>query len=230
MPRPCPWTDADLRSALPRCTTMAELCAALGVRPGGVTYERLRRRVGELGLDASHLPTLAREGWRRRRRWSDDDLRRAVERSVSLSEVLRRLGYRPSGGMHRLITGHIRRLGLDTSHFTGRASQRGRRLDARRRRRALETVLVAGDGYRNSADLRERLIRAGLKEPRCESCGLDRWRGRPMRLQLDHVNGDPCDNRIENLRILCPNCHSLTDTWCRQKSSRRTPIRQRGGI
>lgn len=58
-----------------------------------------------------------------------------------------------------------------------------------------------------------RLLDAGLKEPRCERCGLSEWRSEPLALELHHLNGDGLDNRLENLELLCPNCHSQTDTW-----------------
>jgi hypothetical protein len=76
----------------------------------------------------------------------------------------------------------------------------------------IEALLVAGRP-RNRGHLRARILKAGLKEERCERCGLDEWRGEPLRVTLHHVNGDPYDNRLENLSFLCPNCHSQTPNF-----------------
>jgi hypothetical protein len=73
------------------------------------------------------------------------------------------------------------------------------------------TVLLAAP--RNRTHLKGRLIAAGLKENRCEACGLTEWLGRPLSMALHHVNGDGLDNRIENLQLLCPNCHAQTDNF-----------------
>lgn len=134
-----------------------------------------------------------------------------------MHDVLRRLGYIPNGGMFRNIVAHIQRLDLDTSHFGGgQGWARGRRFPGRAAR-PLTELLVVGSSFGSSSNLRKRLVAAGLKPPRCEECGLSEWRGRPIALALDHINGDHTDNRLENLRILCPNCHAQTDTWCRRK-------------
>ena len=72
-------------------------------------------------------------------------------------------------------------------------------------------VLVAGD--RNRSHLKARLLRMGVKTNACELCGISEWRGRPLSLALHHVNGRGQDNRLENLQLLCPNCHSQTENF-----------------
>ena len=76
----------------------------------------------------------------------------------------------------------------------------------------MEEILVAG-GPRSRDHLKRRLLKAGLKEERCEDCGISEWLGEPLRMTLHHVNGDGYDNRLENLRFLCPNCHSRTSNY-----------------
>jgi hypothetical protein len=84
----------------------------------------------------------------------------------------------------------------------------------------LEELLVAATP-RGRHNLKQRLLRTGLKPARCEACGLDEWMGRPLSLALHHVNGDKHDNRLENLQLLCPNCHSQTDNF----AGRNRPLR-----
>jgi len=76
----------------------------------------------------------------------------------------------------------------------------------------LEDLLVVGRGTASTV-VRQRLIRDGVRAARCEWCGRDEWNGRPIALELDHINGRSDDNRLENLRLLCPNCHAQTDTY-----------------
>ncbi len=213
MPPPRRWTAEQLRAALAGARTLLEVCQRLGIPAGGQTYASVRREAVRLGLFEAHAQLLTPRVRGGRKAWSDDDLRSAVRDSRSRAEVQRRLGYRPSGGIHRYVNAHSRRLGLDPSHFTGQAWQLGKRRAAREVRRALDKA-VKGPRYSPSSKLRGRLTRSGLKSPHCEMRGLDSWLGQPIRLELDHINGDPCDNRLVNLRILWSNCHSLTETWC----------------
>ena len=191
---------------------MAEVHRRLGLRPG--KYAALIRHLERVGADYPHLMVSVdgRVRPRHAREWTDDELRAVVARSLSISDVVRALGHRPNGGMHRWVAARIRASGIDTEHFDPFAWTRNRDV-VRRPTVRLEEILVCGSVYPSSA-LRKRLIAAGLKDAQCEECGLRDWRGRPITLQLDHVNGDHSDNRLENLRILCPNCHAQTDTWC----------------
>lgn len=222
MPRARSWTDEQLIAAVAASQNLKEVHERLGLKAG--KYNVMRAHIKRLGINASHLPRAdVGADAAPRRRWSDTDLEAAVRVSDSVSEVSRRLGYTPNGGIHRMVVARIRKLGLDRSHFTGMAWAKGQK----RRDLALplDEILVEGSTY-GSSRLRERLVAEGLLLPLCAECGLTKWRGERLPLHLDHINGDHTDNRLENLRILCPNCHSVTKTWCNRRG-RRSPTGRR---
>jgi transposase-like protein len=88
-----------------------------------------------------------------------------------------------------------------------------RRGDLMSRSQAMPIAQLLSARTRNRTHVKARLLRAGLLENRCAECGLTEWRGAPIPLELHHVNGDGRDNRLENLTILCPNCHAQTSSW-----------------
>jgi hypothetical protein len=156
-------------------------------------------------------------------RYGEEEAREAVAASRSYSEVLRRLGLRPAGGNHALLRKYVDKVWrIPTDHFDAGASIRR---VAVARAIPLEQVMVRGSSY-SRANLKRRLFDQGIKERRCEICGQDeRWRGRWMSLILDHVNGVPDDNRLENLRVVCPNCAATLETHCGRKNLRERPTR-----
>ncbi|OUD01547.1 HNH endonuclease signature motif containing protein [Streptomyces swartbergensis] len=151
----------------------------------------------------------------RRARPTPEELRVAVAESVSIAEVLRRLGLPSSGSQRAHLRRWITEDQLTTEHFLGQAHQRGKSRPAMARRP--EDILVKHDGERRTRTvvLRRALREVGVPE-QCAECGIGpEWLGKPMTLEVDHVNGDWSDDRLENLRLLCPNCHAVTSTWCR---------------
>lgn len=143
-------------------------------------------------------------------KWTHDDMREAICTSGSISQVLKKLGLRPSGGNYTTVKSFIVENNMDTSHFHGQGWRKGKTFGPIR---SLDEVMVFTPGKRNNSDrLRKRLIKEGRKEARCEKCGLKEWMGKPIPLELNHINGCRCDNREENLEILCRNCHGQCET------------------
>lgn len=149
-----------------------------------------------------------------RRTWTDSDLKKKVKESTALAQVLRGLGLVPAGGNYLSIQIHIERLGLSTSHFVGQSHNKGKQLPSPPGTIPLKKILVKNSTYTNTKRLKLRLVRGERLKYECSECSISSWLGGELALHLDHKNGDRRDNRISNLRLLCPNCHSQTPTYC----------------
>jgi len=146
----------------------------------------------------------------KKRSWTDEELTAAINASKSYRSVLIKLQLVPAGGNYEQIKLRAKILGINTEHFTGKIWNKGLRYELERT--PLENLLIENREVQ-SFKLKSRLFKAKLKKPKCEICGWNEKAtdGR-IPVELDHINGNRYDNRLENLRILCPNCHSLQPT------------------
>ncbi len=149
-----------------------------------------------------------------RRKYTEDQLIVAVSENKSFAGVLRSLGLKPAGANYANVKLHIKELQLDTSHWTGQGWNKGQTFSPRRE---ISEYLVNNTFKEfpciSSNALRKRLIKEGLKEHKCECCGITEWNGKAAPLELEHKDGNHFNNVLENLQILCPNCHAQTETY-----------------
>lgn len=157
-----------------------------------------------------------------RTKYNDEQLKEAVKSSVSLRETALKLGLcGRGGGSFWSIKRNIKRLKLDTTHFLGRAWMKGRVPNWSVK--PLNDYLSIDGKHISNQQLKKRLIASGLKKDQCEICGqLPIWNNKPLVLQLDHINGNSSDNRLVNLRVVCPHCHSQTSTFCGRRFKLQT--------
>ncbi|WP_340378667.1 HNH endonuclease signature motif containing protein [Streptomyces sp. SS7] len=200
-----------LEEAARGARTLSEALERLGVEPGSSTRSYIRERMRKLGVDTSHFE--------REVKWTREILESAVAASTNMCEVLRHLGLEVVGGHHTHISRRIKAYGIDTSHF-----QVPTRKGKPWRPRTPEGLLVeqrAGTARRIPSDrLKWAMTTTGIAE-QCALCGNEAvWQGQPLPLEVDHIDGDWRNNRIENLRFLCPNCHATTDSY-RGRGKRR---------
>lgn len=142
-------------------------------------------------------------------KYTKDDLFLAIQNSTSIAQVLKKLNLVPHGGNYRTIKNRIINLGLDISHFTGQAHSKGKTIG---HKRPIEDYLSNAKPIQSTA-LRLRLIKEGLLQAKCYSCNLTIWLNQLIPLELEHKDGNHENNHLDNLTLLCPNCHALTPTY-----------------
>ncbi|HEX7246113.1 MAG TPA: helix-turn-helix domain-containing protein [Solirubrobacterales bacterium] len=176
------------------------------LRAEGLSYTAIGRRLGiaksTIAYHARRLGVPADDRCARRYDWAE--IQRAVDEGLSMRKCQARFGF--------------------SSATWNKAVKRGA-VVPRPWVIPIEDLLVVGRAATSRTHLKSRLIKAGLKENRCETCGITEWRGKPLSMELHHVNGDGQDNRLENLQLLCGNCHAQTDNWG-GRGTKRTRRRQ----
>ncbi|MFI6276358.1 HNH endonuclease [Streptomyces sp. NPDC050988] len=207
------YTRERLIQAAEQCSDIEAVIAFFDTRPYRNLRRHLYRRFEHFGIDVSHFPRKGRD--RPKGLPSESELRHAVAQSTSIAGTLRLLQRPDNTRLRALFPELVDRYRIDTAHFLGQGHQRGKPGPTPSKRP--EDLLVKHNGERRTktAQLRWALREIGVPE-QCARCGtVPEWLGKPMTLEVDHSNGDWCDNRPENLRLLCPNCHAITSTWCR---------------
>jgi len=146
----------------------------------------------------------------KRIKYTKELLEENVKDCYSFAELCRRLGLKPEGSNPKTLRKKMDEFGVDYSHFTGKAWNKNPENPVYRGKYLPK---LCEHSSLSSANVKELVYRLGLKENKCEICGVTEWLGNPIVCELHHINGDSTDNRIENLQILCPNCHSQTDNF-----------------
>lgn len=150
-----------------------------------------------------------------KRKYSDQQFIDAVKDSFSIRNVFKLLGLVPTGGSYKLFYVRVKKLNLNISHFTGQAYLKNKTHNHDNKNKIpLDQILIKDSSYTNTSFLRKRLIKENLLENKCSRCTSHMWQGELLSLHLDHIDGNNTNNEISNLRLLCPNCHSLTPTYC----------------
>jgi len=153
------------------------------------------------------------------KKWTDKQLIDSVKINKSIYGILREMGLKINGGSHKIIKNRINELNLDTSHFTGKGwckAEKHEEFIKKFIEYPLEDVLIKNSTYLHTCGLKRKLLKAKILEDKCYKCGIVIWQDEPISLYVHHINGDRTDNRVENLTILCPNCHSQIPNYTKK--------------
>ncbi|MFD4115679.1 HNH endonuclease [Streptomyces niveus] len=213
-----------LREAAAHSHSIREVLEHMGFPPDDSPYGHIRKKLDQFGIDTSHFTAGRRRG---PSLLPKDELAGAVAKSNSIAGVLRALGIPVNGATRKRVNHSLAAHSISIGHFSGQGHFRG--VVSRYRKSADEILirLAPGSARTRTAQLRRALD--DLDTPHiCAVCGIgDLWRGKRLVLEIDHINGDRLDSRLENLRYLCPSCHSQTATFSRRTPGASTAWRRR---
>lgn len=150
-------------------------------------------------------------------KYTKEVLEKAVKDNISMMGTMRTLGASlTSGALRTYLISRIKYYEIDTSHFLGQAWNYGiYHIGGPAKKTAQQILTLQNNGMRARGKLlRRALLEIGV-EYKCSKCLLTKWKDMPIRLEIEHINGNPLDNRPENLCFLCPNCHSQTENYCK---------------
>lgn len=148
-----------------------------------------------------------------KRKYTDEQLIEAVKNSMSIRQVLSKIGLVEAGGNYAIVKKRIKSMGIDNSHFTGKGHLKGKTHTWSVKTPIDQVLMKDTKSGVSSHSLKRRLIKEGYFEHKCYCCGLAEWRGQPIPIELEHIDGERTNQEIGNLTLLCPNCHAQTPTY-----------------
>lgn len=144
---------------------------------------------------------------------TDEQWIEAIKNNKTMASAIKSLGLVPRGSNYRTLKSKIAKYNLDTSHMLGQGWNTGENSKPTRKILSDSELFIKNSTRSNTAYLRKRLLAGGYKIYKCEICGLDSWMNDVIPLELHHIDGDTSNNTIENLQLICPNCHAQTDNY-----------------
>lgn len=199
------FTREQLAVAAKNSGSYRDMLLLLGVSGGGTSYIWLKKQIGCHSIDTQHFFP-----------YSEENFKKLCKSSITIAEVLEKLGLTNYAGNHAVIRRKVLEYGVDIEHWTGQYKKRKEK-KSRKGKMALEDILVENSSY-SSSRLLIRLVEEKSWKKQCffDNCptrSMKKWRGDEISFELDHINGISSDHRIKNLRILCIMCHKKTKTY-----------------
>lgn len=218
--------DEDFIAAIKVSKNIHEALLKMNLNSRGAAYKTFNRRVKALNIDISHFE----KDNDTRKKITNEEILEACTNSISRQETLKFLRLNPHTGANvSWIKKKIKELNIQTNHWLGEGYLKGKS-HKWSSGADINEILIKNSPYLWTSSLKKRLLKEFLLINKCYKCGITHWLGQALSLQLEHINGDNADNRIENLILLCPNCHSLTDTFAGKNVSRSRETRTLTGI
>lgn len=198
----CP--TKDLIQIIKECSNKRDVIRVFGFKGSDPrAFRYVASFIEEYNVDVSHHTD---RGKPLRRKYSLRDVENAIKASTCMTEVLRMLGLSEIGGNAITIKRIIKQHNFNIDHFDNSSRRKNHK-------RTIKSEVLVENSKISRTALRSLLLRENLIPYRCDACKIDEWKGKSLILDLDHINGIRTDNRITNLRFLCPNCHSQTPTF-----------------
>ena len=202
-------SDFKFKKAVKESKNIHQALKQMGMNARGAAYKSFKSRCNKLNINLDHFKSEKQI----RAESSNALIKKSVSKNKSRQSVLISLGLNPHINSNvKWIDSKINDSKLDTSHWTGKGYLKNKK-HSWSKKLSLDEILIKDSAYTNTTSLKNRLVKEKILKYKCNECGISKWRGNNISLQLEHINGNNSDNRISNLCLLCPNCHSQTSTF-----------------